>query len=338
MNIGEIARQAGVSRSTVSYVLSGKRQIGEATRARVMAIIDQAGYRPSATARALSNGATRTLALVVPRLHHHLNIEILQFVGAIAEAAAEAEFDTLISPSGGGEREDAIARLVRERRVDGIILMETLIPDARVDFLMAESFPFIAIGRGGHDNEHDWVDTDYRGLVTEAVEVLAAQGHTHLALINRPEELLRKGYCLSIHAQDGFVRACEQVGVGGVMVCSEEDDDAGEQALRALLEADPRVTGIVSVNDRALGSLMDALARRGLLVPDDISVMAVAADRVATRTNPPVTAADVPAPELAATAVQTLLARISSADEPAVRELFHTPFTDRGSVGPHSAA
>ena len=49
-------------------------------------------------------------------------------MGAIAEAAAEAEFDTLISPSGDGEREDAIARLVRERRVDGIILMETLIP------------------------------------------------------------------------------------------------------------------------------------------------------------------------------------------------------------------
>ena len=82
MNIGEIAKQAGVSRSTVSYVLSGKRQIGESTRARVMAIIDQANYRPSATARALAHGATNMIALVVPRLHHHLNIEILQFVGA----------------------------------------------------------------------------------------------------------------------------------------------------------------------------------------------------------------------------------------------------------------
>ena len=337
MNIGEIARRAGVSRSTVSYVLSGKRQIGESTRARVMAIIDQAGYRPSATARALSNGATRTVALVVPRLHHHLNIEILQFVGAIAESAAEAEFDTLISPSGDGEREDAIARLVRERRVDGIILMETLIPDARVDFLMAESFPFITIGRGGHDDEHDWVDTDYHGLVAEAVEVLAAQGHTRIALVDRPEELLRKGYCLSVHARAGFLSACEQAGVAGVMVCSEEEDEAGERALAELLRADPRITGIVSVNDRTLGSLMDALARRGLSVPDEMSVIAVAADRVASRANPPVTAADVPAPELAATAVQTLLARIGSADQPAVRELFHTPFTDRGSVGPNCA-
>ena len=334
VNIGEIARKAGVSRSTVSYVLSGKRQIGEATRARVMAIIDEANYRPSAVARALSNGSTRTVALVVSRLHHHLNIEIMQFAGAIAEAAAEAEFDTLISPSGSGEREDAIGRLVGERRVDGIILMETLIPDPRAEQLLVNDFPFITIGRTGYDDEHDWVDTDYEGLVAEAVTRLAAQGHRHLGLVNRPEELLERGYCLSINAKNGFEAACQKLGVSGVMVCCEEEEGAGDACLSALLQADPLVSGIVSVNDRTLDSLMDALSARAFSVPDDMSVMAVASARVAGHTSPPVTAADVPATPLATAAVDSLLRRIESADAPPVRRLFRTEFTDRGSVGP----
>ncbi len=295
MNIGQIAQQAGVSRSTVSYVLSGKRQIGEATRARVMAIIDQANYRPSATARALSNGSTRTLALAVPRLHHHLSIEIMHFVGAIAEAAAEDGFDTLLSPSGGGEREDAFARLIEERRVDGVVLMETLIPDSRVEFLMGRGFPFITIGRAGRDDEHDWVDTDYEGLVREAVERLTAQGHQHVALVNRPQEMLDKGYCLSVNAQSAFDASCRRWGLSGVMVCCEEDEEGiGDNCLEQILHADAHVTGIVSVNDRSLAPLMDALVARGVQVPRDMSVIAVAASRVAARTSPPVTAADVP--------------------------------------------
>lgn len=67
MNIGEIARRAGVSRSTVSYVLSGKRAVSETTRLRIQTVIDELGYRPNASARALKEGRTRTLGLVIPR-------------------------------------------------------------------------------------------------------------------------------------------------------------------------------------------------------------------------------------------------------------------------------
>lgn len=333
MNIAEIARRAGVSRSTVSYVLSGKRPIGQATRDRVLAIIEQSEYRPSAMARALSNGSTRTIALVVPRMHHHLDIEILRFVGGIAEAAAEDEFDTLISPSGGGEREDAIERLVRERRVDGIILMETLIPDPRAEFLLSQNFPFVTIGRAGFDERHDWVDTDYPDLVTEAVDRLAALGHQHVALVNRPRELLDKGYCLSVYAAGAFEDACLRNRVGGTMFCCEEDEDGAVACLDEILAATPGITGVVSVNDRSLAPMMDGLSARRLRVPRDLSVIAVASTRIAERTASPVTAADVPAHVLAGVAVQTLLNRITASAAPPVRQLFRSEFVDRGSVG-----
>ena len=338
MNISEIARRAGVSRSTVSYVLSGKRPIGQATRDRVMAIVEQSEYRPSAVARALSNGSTRTIALVVPRMHHHLDIEILRFVGGIAEAAAEDEFDTLISPSGAGEREDAIERLVRERRVDGIILMETLIPDQRAQFLLDQGFPFVTIGRAGFDERHDWVDTDYPDLVTEAVDRLAALGHRQLALVNRPQEMFDKGYCLSVYASSAFIDACRRHRIGGTMFCCEEDEEAAVDCLSEILAAKRPITGLVSVNDRSLAPMMDELAVRGLQVPQDMSVIAVASSRIAARTSPPVTAADVPANVLAGVAVQTLLNRIAAADAPMVRQLFRAEYVDRGSVaGPAEA-
>lgn len=67
MNIGEIARRSGVARSTVSYALSGKRPVAEETRRRIQAVIDELGYQPNATAKALKEGRTRTLGLVIPR-------------------------------------------------------------------------------------------------------------------------------------------------------------------------------------------------------------------------------------------------------------------------------
>lgn len=68
MNIGEIAQRAGVSRSTVSYALSGKRPVSEDTRRKIQRVIDELGYRPNASARALANGRTNTIGLVFPPL------------------------------------------------------------------------------------------------------------------------------------------------------------------------------------------------------------------------------------------------------------------------------
>ncbi|HEX4225156.1 MAG TPA: helix-turn-helix transcriptional regulator, partial [Pseudonocardiaceae bacterium] len=110
MNIGEIARRAGVSRSTVSYVLSGKRQVSPELHARVSKIIEESGYRPSATARALAEGTSRTIGLVIPPMGRHLSVDQLHFVGAVAEAAADADYDVLLSPS-GPERKPSFNRM-----------------------------------------------------------------------------------------------------------------------------------------------------------------------------------------------------------------------------------
>ncbi len=336
MNIGEIARRAGVSRSTVSYVLSGKRPIGEATRRRILAVIAEADYRPSATAQALSAGSTRTIGLVVPPLHHHLSIDQLRFVGAVAEAASERDYDTLLSPS-GDERERAFDRLVGQRRVDGLVLMETQVDDPRVLELIEDGFPFVTIGRAGHDRQHSWVDLDYAGLVRQAVADLHRLGHRHLGLVNRPQDLLDRGYGPAVRAEQAFVEATAELHAYGVSACCEDTDEDAARCLGELLARDRRLTGIVSINERSLAGLVAAAAERGLPVGSRLAVMAVAPDRVAAAIDPPITAANVPADDMGRAAVDALLGHLRDPARPLTQVLMTPPFIDRGSA-PRRAA
>jgi DNA-binding LacI/PurR family transcriptional regulator len=330
VNIGEVAQRAGVSRSTVSYVLSGKRRVTEQTRQRVLRVIDEVGFRPSAVARALAHGQTRTLGLVIPPLRHRLSSEQLQFVGAVADAAADHDYDILLSPS-GGDRKGAFDRLVGERRVDGIVLMETGRQDERARKLAARGFPFVTIGRTGYE-DHSWVDLDYSGLISQGAHRLQQLGHRHVALINRPRELLERGYGPAMCALEAFEQARMELGLLGPAVCCDDLPAAGRQCVDEICRADPRLTAILTINEQALGGIMFALGERGLRVPDDVSVLAVAADWVATTVHPQVSAADVPAEEMGKQAVETLLQLIADPARPLARILLAPPFADRGSV------
>jgi DNA-binding LacI/PurR family transcriptional regulator len=330
VNIGEVAHLAGVSRSTVSYVLSGKRQVTEATRQRVMRVIDEVGYRPNAVARALAHGATRTLGLVIPPLQHRLNSEQLQFVGAVADAAADHDYDILLSPS-GGDRERAFDKLVGEQRVDGILLMETRQHDDRARKLVASRFPFVTIGRTGSD-DHAWVDLDYSGLVTEGMRRLHAAGHRHVALLNRPQELLDRGYGPAVRALDAFERARTELGMAGPASCCDDAPAAARWCIDQIYADHPQVTAILTINEQALSGVLFALRERGWHVPGDVSVLAVASARVATSVYPQVTAADVPAEQMGRHAVETLLRLIADPAGPLAHILLSPPFEDRGSV------
>src|SRR5690349_2147483 len=181
MNIREIARRAGVSRSTVSYALSGKRPVSAATARRINDVIAELGYRPNASARALAEGRTRTLGLVIPPASRRLTTAQLGFVASVVEAAAAHDLDVLLSPS-GGDHDRSFERMVTGRRVDGAILMEILLDDPRVTRLESSELPFVTIGHVAHPGASWWVDVDYGALVQRCVHHLADLGHRHVVL------------------------------------------------------------------------------------------------------------------------------------------------------------
>jgi len=333
MNIGEIARRAGVSRSTVSYVLSGKRSVSAETRQRIQAVIDELDYRPNANARALREGRTDTIGLVIPPASQRLTDMQLGFVASVVEAAARVDRDVLLSPS-GGDHDRSFERILSGRRVDGVILMEIRLEDERVTRLRQSRLPFVTIGRTADPHGMAWVDVDYAGLIARCVHHLADLGHRHVALVNRSAELVAAGYGPGHRALAGFTTAVAERDLTGVDVCCDDDAAAGESCLDQLLAAHPDITAVATVNEAALPGLQRSLAAAGLSVPRDFSVTGVAARHWAEDFRPPLTAADVPIAQMGADAVTLLLEAIAAPATPPPHRLYGPPISLRSSTGP----
>lgn len=332
VNIGEIARRARVSRSTVSYALSGKRPVSDATRQRIQQVIDEMGYRPNASARALARGETRTIGLVFPPASNHYTEMQLDFIGGLVEAAGARDYDVLMSQAGSGE-DRSFQRLVGERRVDGAILMEILLQDARVEQMQKTGFPFVTIGRISNPENSDWVDLDYLSLVRRCVRHLSDLGHRHLAFINRSEALLRAGYESARRGQDGFDLAVQELDLAGTAYPCDDDAAAGELCAERLLAEYPQVTGIVTVNEAALGGLYRGLTGAGRKIPRDMSITGIAGGRWADAVTPAMTGADVPAQEMGRIAIDLLLERIADPSAPPRYRLLTPSIILRASTG-----
>jgi DNA-binding LacI/PurR family transcriptional regulator len=333
MNIGEIARRAGVSRSTVSYALSGKRHVAEPTRRRIQAVIDELDYRPNAAARALKEGRTRTLGLVIPPASLRLTDMQLGFVASVVEAAARVDLDVLLSPS-GGDHDRSFERIVSGRRVDGVILMEIRLEDERVTRLRTTGMPFVTIGHTAHPDGTWWVDLDYATLIARCVHHLADLGHRHIGLINRSAELVASGYGPAQRALSGFTAAFTERGLTGIDLCCADDAAAGEACVDELRQQHPDVTAVAIVNEAALPGIQRALDRARLTVPRDLSITGVVARHWAESFRPALTAADVPM-EMGTHAVDLLVERIATPDTPPRRLLLTPPISLRASTGPH---
>jgi DNA-binding LacI/PurR family transcriptional regulator len=336
VNIGEIARRAKVSRSTVSYALSGKRPVSQVTRQRIQQVIDEMGYRPNASARALARGETRTLGLVFPPAGNHYTEMQLDFIGGVVEAAAARDYEVLMSLARAGG-DQSYQRLVGERRVDGAILMEIRLQDPRVDQMLQTGFPFVTIGRTGNPEGTAWVDLDYLNLVRRCVRHLFDLGHRNLALVNRSETLLRGGYESARRGQDGFELALQELSLSGTSYPCDDNAMGGEICAERLLAERPEITGIVTLNEASLGGLYRGLANAGRKIARDVSVTGVAGERWAEAVTPSLTAADVPAYEMGRIAIDLLLERIKDPAATPRHQLLMPPIILRDSAGPASS-
>ncbi|NGO49471.1 LacI family DNA-binding transcriptional regulator [Streptomyces ureilyticus] len=333
MNIGEIAKRAGVSRSTVSYVLSGKRPVSDGTRQKIQRVIDELGYQPNASARALANGRTNTIGLVFPPAGNHYTGMQLDFIGNVVEAAAAKDYDVLLSPS-GMDSDRSFQRLLGERRVDGAILMELRLQDDRFEHLNSVGLPAVAIGRTAHPENGWWVGLDHTALAEACVHHLADLGHRTIAFVNRPEQLLRAGYESAHRGLEGFTKAAAERGVTSRTYCCGDDASSGQACLERILYDEPATTALVTLNEAALGGLYRGLANAGRHVPRDFSVTGVVASRWAETVTPQLTAADVPAEQMGRLAVDLLVERLDHPDAPARHHLLAPPISLRASTGP----
>ncbi|PFG37697.1 LacI family transcriptional regulator [Flavimobilis soli] len=333
----DVARHAGVSLSTVSYVINKTRPISDATRARVEAAMIELGYRRNAAARSLASKRSRTIALVLPSTENALGGTLSEIVTQAARAARARDNHVAVWPGLGTEEQDAaeIQDLVLGGAVDGVVFLEVSLDDARVATLEKVDVPFVTLGRPARTEGRACVDIDFDAAVDEAVALLAAEGHRQIGFVNHSEASQRRGYGPSVRAEAAFATATRAHGVVGTHVWADEDAAGGRGALDALLGAAPAPTAVVLMNETAGFGLLAQARRRGVDVPGDLSVLAIATSRgVGALAEPQLTSLEVPAERLARHAVETLLDLVEGGEAPTEPILVPCALAPGDSVAP----
>ena len=311
--IKDVAKRAGVSIATVSYVLNNRESISQATRERVLRAAAELGYRPSVIARGLQDGRSRMLGYSwTPVPEGQYNPILDRFLQSMAEAATRHGYHVLALPAPTVTNEVEVYReLVRTNRVDGLILSATNLDDPRIRYLLDEGFPFVAFGRSNPTWDFPWIDVDGTAGVRQAVEHLLALGHRRIACLTWPAASLTGQHRLA-----GYRQAMAEAGLTVApewMVRVVENDYAGAyHAAQQLLAADEgcRPTAIVCVSDLIAVGVLNAAADAGLEVGRDLAVSGFDDSPIAHHARPPLTSIRQPVAEVAERAVQMLLALI----------------------------
>ncbi|MFI6205347.1 LacI family DNA-binding transcriptional regulator [Streptomyces sp. NPDC051041] len=335
VKITDVARHAGVSPSTVSYALSGKRPISAETRRRVQAAVRELGYRPHAGARALAGSRSNVLALVVPlRAGIHVPV-VMRFAASVVTAARAHDHDVLLLTQEEGE--EGLRRVADTALADALIVMDVQLHDPRLPLLRELGRPSVLIGFPQESTGLTCIDLDFKAAGEVCVDHLARLGHRVVALVGSPPEVYVRQTAFAQRVVQGFTAAADRAGlVSSVHPCAAAPGSALAVAER-LLREQPAPTGVVVHNEPLLEPLIDAFEQLGLRVPDDLSVTAICPDEFAAAVRVPVTSVAVPAAEVGARAVELLMAKLSGAADVPRATLLRPRLTERASTAPRTA-
>ncbi|GAA4416134.1 LacI family DNA-binding transcriptional regulator [Georgenia halophila] len=313
--IDDVARSAGVSVSTVSYVLSGKRPISEPTRERVRKAVAELGYRPHAGARALASSRTQVIGLVAPlRAGVDVNV-IMQFVAGVVTRARSFEHDVLLLTQ---DDVAGIERVSSGSMVDALVVMDVEAQDPRITTLLAVKQPVVLIGLPARPHGLSCVDLDFEAVGRLAVTHLVELGHRTIGLVGPPPSVLARHTSYAERLIRGLQSQAEEDGVHAVVEPAEPGHRGGQAATEVLLAVDG-LTGIVVHNEAALPAVLDTIRQAGRRVPEDVAVLTVGPPEVALSQTPPVTSIDIPAQEIGGAAVDMVIERLASAGSPQTR-------------------
>ncbi|MCB0047702.1 MAG: LacI family DNA-binding transcriptional regulator [Caldilineaceae bacterium] len=329
----DVARHAGVALSTVSYAINGTRPISEETRRRIFAAMDELGYRPNALARGLASKRSRIIALLFPAVKRGMGLTELEFVVSAADAARENGYHLVLWSTEIRDAEE-LQQLMRQGLVDGVVVMEIHDQDERIDLLRTTDFPFTMIGRCADNAGLNFIDIDFGQTMAIVIAHLVGLGHTHIGFLNHAVDEFEAGYGPAVRAQNRFLETVAANGLHGTMRYCEASPQAGYSAVNELRAADPDLTAVIAMNDRAVPGILRAIADQGLSIPDDFSVVAIVSSaRFAEMMTPTITTAEAPAYELGRLGTEMLIRQLEGGNNDISGKLIPCKLVIRESSG-----
>ena len=305
MNLEQIAKLSGVSRSTVSRVINNDPDVSEATRERVMQVVKRVNYTPNAAARGLAAGRTHVLGLVIPMgvaaLFTDPYFPIL--IQGVSSACNSREYSVMLWLAEPEYERRMIRQIMYSSLVDAVVVSSMLMNDSLVQALGDGDLPFMLVGRHPTDVRASYVDSDNLGGAREAVTHLLRTGRTRVATITGPQNMIAGADRLA-----GYLAALRDRAVvsdPSLIVEGDFTEAGGYRAMQQLLARRPDAVFIAS-DMMAVGALR-ALREASLRVPEDVAIVGFDDLPQAARTEPPLTTVRQPVYRLGAIAVDSLL-------------------------------
>ena len=270
--IYDVAARAGVAISTVSRVLNDSNDVSDPTRKRVLRAIEELQFRPDRTAKTLAQRQTRSLAIAIPTFTTPFHNELLK---GVRLTLREHDIDLLLCDLGSSEPQRTLMRFLKRGAVDGLLLAGLPVDDALGSELKALRAPVVLIGYPwDHFDTFYW---DNEVGAKAAVEHFVAQGHRRIALIRTHTQSILQderiaGYQQALEAaglpfEEAYVQAGRTEKHAGF------SEEAGYEAMEALLALEERPTAVFASSDvQAIGA-WKAIRDRGLRVPDDLALV-----------------------------------------------------------------
>lgn len=310
----DVAREAGVSKATVSKVLNGRTDLSvrPETRQRVHQVAEALGYRPHSGARALAGASTHALALLVPALANPTYVTIAR--GAYRRARELGYLSLLAEDFDGQEADEAFNDLAREGRVDGLLIASARPGHPLIEGLRRSSVPHVFLNRAVEGSGRNVTMDVARASVT-ALDHLHGLGHRAVGHIAGPY-----GIVPSQVREQAFLRHAAELGMSATPVAHGDfTEEGGQAAALELLDPDssgtpasgPPVTALYASSlAQAIGA-MRAVRSLGLRIPEDISLVGNDDLPVAAYLSPPLTTVAMPLYELGTAAVDALVGAIN---------------------------
>lgn len=330
--IGDVARVAGVSRSTASYALSGKRSISPAVRERVASAVRELGYTPNAGARALATSQTMVIGLLAQFFHDEFAPAMLQYIVGVSDTAREHGYDILLVTEEDGTQ--ALQRITDSRMVDGIVLLNVAEHDERLPILRAAPQPGALVGLPADCSGVDVFDLDFEETGRVMVEHLHRLGHREMILVSQPQHVVERGGAYVWRLQNAAAERAERLGIVlHTWFGASQQPEIGRE-LHGLLDAHPAATGLLLNNEAAAAALPSVLSARGLRVPEDLSVIGRYSEEFARTFSLPYASVESAPDRLGRMAVRALVDRIERPDRvgPHVIRFITPEIVDRGST------
>ena len=322
LDIREVAERAGVSPATVSRVLNGTAVVREATRDKVLSVVDELGYRPNRLAANLRRQQVQMIGVVVSDIE---NPHFTQMVRAIEDTAYLKGFRVLLcnTDEDAAKQREYLGVLVAER-VAGVVISPTEPAAPEIGELIDYGAAVVAFDRAVADRRADAVLAANAEAARVATEHLLAIGHKRVGFVGG-----LTGIETATTREAGYEEAMTAAGLASPVARGDFRVEGGRRATEELLAQG--ASGVVVANNLMAVGALQAIREAGLRVPAELSLVAIDDPPWAELTDPPLTTLAQPVRAMANSAVELLLQRLAGKRKRPKHVVFHLELHHRGS-------